>query len=66
MTDPFKGLGQPRQDRESCSLCETRIPTGHLPLVVFAEGRTLMWVYCPDCEPAIRDAYKAAKREGIE
>jgi hypothetical protein len=66
MINPFAGLGKPRRmgDRV-CSLCEDDIPYSHKPLQLRASGRALAWLYCIECEPIVRDAYKAAKTAGV-
>ena len=47
-------LGTPRKDSDAtllaCSKCNTTIPDEHVPLMLFADGRNLMWVYCENCE----------------
>jgi hypothetical protein len=43
-------LGKPVRDTETCSKCGGAIPDEHVPLMLFADGRNLMWVFCERCE----------------
>jgi hypothetical protein len=67
MINPFAGLGKPRRhgDVMPCSLCDDPIPKRHAPLMLFANGRNLMWVYCAECELVVLESYKAAKEAGV-
>jgi hypothetical protein len=60
MTDPFAALGKPRRRGADmrCSLCGDPIPDEHVPLLLFANGRDLMWAYCDGCEIVVLDKYK--------
>lgn len=46
-------LGTPRKHTDKCSKCDADIPDEHVPLMLFADGRNLMWVYCEHCEESM-------------
>jgi hypothetical protein len=46
-------LGKPREHPNRCSKCDQYIPSDAMPLMLFADGRDLMWVYCERCEETI-------------
>ncbi len=51
-------LGKPREHPNRCSKCDQYIPSDAVPLMLFADGRNLMWVFCEDCETKILELYK--------
>ena len=54
-------LGAPVKDTETCSKCGGKIADEHVPLIMWADGRNLMWVFCERCEGAILDFYKLSQ-----
>jgi hypothetical protein len=48
-----KILGTPRKHPDKCSKCDAEIPDEAVPLMLFADGRNLMWCYCEVCEQAM-------------
>ena len=46
-------LGTPRKHPDKCSKCDAAIPDEAVPLMLFADGRNLMWCYCERCEESV-------------
>jgi hypothetical protein len=46
-------LGTPRKHPDKCSKCDAEIPDEAVPLMLFADGRNLMWCYCERCEESM-------------
>ena len=62
MPDRYEMLGTPRRD--ACSKCGGGISDEHVPLMLFADGRNLMWIYCQLCEPGILRLYHKGRLHG--
>jgi hypothetical protein len=59
-------LGTPRkQPDDACSKCDAAIPDEHVPLMLFADGRNLMWVYCERCEIEMFQRLNAGTVKGL-
>jgi hypothetical protein len=57
-------LGTPRQYADGmCSKCGLQIPDEHVPLILWADGGKLMWVYCELCEQGMFEMLEFNKRE---
>ena len=41
---------QAEKTSRQCSKCDAEIADDACPLMLFADGRDLMWVYCEECE----------------
>lgn len=55
-------LGKPVRNTETCSKCGAAIPDEHVPLILWADGRNLMWVFCENCEDGMFDMLELHKR----
>jgi hypothetical protein len=56
-------LGTPRKHPDKCSKCDAEIPDEAVPLMLFADGRNLMWCYCERCEESMFLQLYKPKRE---
>jgi hypothetical protein len=62
MDDPHRTLGTPRKHTDLCSKCGKEIPEEHVPLILWADGGGVMWVYCEACEEPMFNILRPVKQ----
>jgi hypothetical protein len=53
MFDPLLGRSVKNGATDTCSKCAHTIPEEAVPLMVWNDSGTVMWVICEACEPSI-------------